>query len=87
MSIHYIEMDLRNKTISEFRTVSDSPLGVPNSQLPLYTAANYSCLRYKGLNKGDLEIDISRSLPTYDFILVSNSNDVSIFYRLAVIAP
>ncbi len=34
--IHYIEMDLRNKTTSEFRTVFDSPLGVPNSQVPLY---------------------------------------------------
>ena len=33
---HYIEMDLRNKTTSEFRTVFDSPLGVPNSQVPLY---------------------------------------------------
>ncbi len=29
--IHYIEIDLRNKTTSEFRTVFDSPLGVPNS--------------------------------------------------------
>ncbi len=35
-SIHYIEMDSRNKTTSEFRTVLDSPLGVPNSQVPLY---------------------------------------------------
>ncbi len=35
-SIHYIEMDLRSKTTSEFRTVFDSPLGVPNSQVPLY---------------------------------------------------
>ncbi len=37
--IHYVEMDLRNKTILEFRTVSDSPLGVPNSQVPLYKYA------------------------------------------------
>ncbi len=29
-------MDLRNKTTSEFRTVFGSPLGVPNSQVPLY---------------------------------------------------
>ncbi len=36
MSIHYKEMDLRNKTTSEFRTVFDSPLGVPNFQVPLY---------------------------------------------------
>ncbi len=35
-SIHYIEMDLRNTTTSEFRAVFDSPLGVPNSQVPLY---------------------------------------------------
>ncbi len=35
-SIHYIEMALRNKTTSEFRTVFDSPLGVPNSKVPLY---------------------------------------------------
>ena len=34
--IQYIEMDLRNKTTSEFRTVFHSPLGVPNSQVPLY---------------------------------------------------
>ncbi len=34
--IHYVEMDLRNKATSEIRTVSDCPLGVPNSQLPLY---------------------------------------------------
>ncbi len=37
---HYIEMDLRNKTTSEVRTVSDSPLGVPNSQVPLYFYTN-----------------------------------------------
>ena len=34
--IQYIVMDLRNKTISEFRTVFHSPLGVPNFQVPLY---------------------------------------------------
>ncbi len=34
-SIQYMEMDLTNKTTSEFRTVLDSPLGVPNSQVPL----------------------------------------------------
>ncbi len=34
--IQYIEIDLRNKTTSEFRTVFHSPLGVPNSQVPLY---------------------------------------------------
>ncbi len=28
-------MNLRNKTTSEFRTVFYSPLGVPNSQVPL----------------------------------------------------
>ncbi len=36
MPIQYIEMDLRNKTTSEFRTVFHSPLGVPSSQVPLY---------------------------------------------------
>ncbi len=35
-SIHHTEMGLRNKTSSEFRTVLYSPLGVPNSQVPLY---------------------------------------------------
>ncbi len=35
-SIQYTEMDLRNKTTSEFRTVFGSPLGVPNSQVALY---------------------------------------------------
>ncbi len=34
--IQYVEMDLRNKTTSELRTVFHSPLGVPNSQIPLY---------------------------------------------------
>ncbi len=29
-------MDLRNNTTSEFRTVFDSPLGVPNSEVSLY---------------------------------------------------
>ena len=48
MSILHIEMDLRNKTTSEFSTVLDSPLGVPNSQVPLYvysqiTVGEYSC--------------------------------------------
>ncbi len=35
----------------------------------------------------NLEFDLSRSLrrPIYDFLLVSNSNDMSIFHRLAVI--
>ncbi len=34
--IEYIEIDLRTKTTLEFRTVFHSPLGVPNSQVPLY---------------------------------------------------
>ncbi len=34
--IQYVEMDLRNKTTSEIRTVFLSPLGVPNSQVALY---------------------------------------------------
>ena len=34
--IQHIEMDLKNKTTSDFRTVLDSPLGVPNSKVPLY---------------------------------------------------
>ncbi len=29
-------MDMRNKTTPEFRTVLDSPLGVPNSQVSPY---------------------------------------------------
>ncbi len=37
--IQYIEMDLRKKTTSEFRTVLDTPLGVPNSQVSLYNIA------------------------------------------------
>ncbi len=32
------EMDLGNKTTSEFRTVFHSPVGVPNSQVSLYMA-------------------------------------------------
>ena len=34
--IQYIEIDLTNKTTSEFRTVFHSPLGVSNSQVSLY---------------------------------------------------
>ncbi len=34
--IQDIETDLRNKTTSAFRTVFHSPLGVPDSQVPLY---------------------------------------------------
>ncbi len=41
-SIQYIEMDLRNKTTSEFRIVSDSPLGVPNSRVSLYIITSVS---------------------------------------------
>ncbi len=36
--MQYVEMDLRNKTTPEFRTVFLSPLGVPNSQVSLYIA-------------------------------------------------
>ncbi len=36
MPIQYIEMELANKTTSEFRTFFHSPLGVPNSQVSLY---------------------------------------------------
>ena len=36
MPIQYIEMDLRNRTTSEFRAVFDSRLAVPNSQVSLY---------------------------------------------------
>ncbi len=36
MLIQYTEMDLRNKTTLEFRTVFHSPVGVPNSQVQLY---------------------------------------------------
>ena len=39
--IHYVAMDMRNKTTSEFRTSFDSPLGVPNSQVPLYFYFQY----------------------------------------------
>ncbi len=49
-SIHYIAMDLRNKTTSEFRTVFGSPLGVPNSQVPLYISSPallvWDCMQY-----------------------------------------
>ncbi len=36
MPIQNTEMDLRNKTTSEIRTVFHSPLDVPNSQVRLY---------------------------------------------------
>ncbi len=39
-SIQSIEKDPRNKTTSEFRTVFDSPFGVPYSQVSLYTTNN-----------------------------------------------
>ncbi len=43
--IHYVKMDLRNKTTSEFRTVFLSLLGVPNSQVSLYNV--FSCKIYQ----------------------------------------
>ncbi len=33
----YMEVDLRNKATSEFRTLFHSPLGIPNSQVSLYS--------------------------------------------------
>ena len=39
-----IEIELRNTTTSEFMTVFHSPLGVPNSQVPLYYATETSWL-------------------------------------------
>ncbi len=39
MPIQYIEMDLRNKTTSEFRTGFHSALGVPISQVSLYISS------------------------------------------------
>ncbi len=36
-----MEMDLRNKATSELRTVFLSPLGVPNSQVPLHVEICY----------------------------------------------
>ncbi len=38
------EMDLKNKTTSELRTAFHSPLGVPNSQVPLYVTFKHPCL-------------------------------------------
>ncbi len=40
--IQYTEMDLKNKTTSEFRTVFHSPVGDPNSQVLLYLAEGYA---------------------------------------------
>ncbi len=40
MRIRYTEMNLRNKTTSELRTVFHSPLDVPNSQVRLYVQHN-----------------------------------------------
>ncbi len=41
-------MNLRNKTTLEFRTVLGSPLGVPNSQVSLYsTYSTWSMLRQR----------------------------------------
>ncbi len=42
-------MDLRNKTTSEFRTVLDSPFGVPNSQVSLYIVIGNGILHVHGL--------------------------------------
>ncbi len=50
-SIHYIEMDLRNKTISEFRTVLDSPLGVPNSKVSLYLVFPFRVIKGKAFRQ------------------------------------
>ncbi len=50
-SIHYIEMDLRNKTTLEFRTGFDSPLDVPNSQVPLYIDKHHTIIAESFFNE------------------------------------
>ncbi len=67
--IQCIEMDLRNKTTSEFRTVSHGPLGVPNFEVPLYLIDLYgglftlpSDLHTLGLGKESLDRYINRWL-------------------------
>ncbi len=37
-----METDLGNKTTSEFRTIFHSPLGLPNSEVPLYYVEYYT---------------------------------------------
>ncbi len=67
-SIQYTEMDPRNKTTSEFRTVFRSPLGVPNSQIPLY----WKYLR--------LDFDLSQILSqTHALISGLNQQDFGVF--------
>ncbi len=41
--IQYTEMDMKNKTTSELRTVFHSPVSVPNSQVPLYAVCAWLC--------------------------------------------
>ncbi len=61
-SIHYIENDLRNKTTSEFRTVFDSTLGVPNSQVSLYYSQHcFLSLSTRSNNTPLLELQRTRT--------------------------
>ncbi len=66
--IQYIEMDLRNKTTSEFRTVFHSPVVVPNSQVTLYL--------YLKISRSHIEIRC-RHNDLGMMMLRSSSRDVS----------
>ncbi len=66
--IQYKEINLRNKPTSEFMTVFHSPLGVPNSQVPLYiTTMEEAGVDYTTLHTEPLECRDNRALWHADF--------------------
>ncbi len=74
--IQYLETDLRNKTTSEFRTVFHSPLGVPNSQVPLYLQdLNFGEVSYFSLTRRYMSIKVLNVLFQETLNLLHKSTD------------
>ncbi len=68
-------MELRNKTTSEFRTVFRSPLGVPNSQVPLYLQIK-SIFHIKTVRKQLVGCNLRSTISKYTHHLVIFHSDV-----------
>ncbi len=66
--IQHIKIDLRNKTTSELRTVFDSLLGVPNSQVPLYFISLFQTCNFLFICRCDRLVNQFSREPLYQFI-------------------
>ncbi len=85
-STYYIEIDLRNKTTPEFRTGFDSPLGVPNSQIPLYilAVAIFNRLQWQATIAVLYSAAASKHLPRLLFIRANCQRHYSSFTHLGI---